>query len=110
MTNTRKKKRSNGTLLHIDHVPPHLAKEKIDSLGIHGSSPPPYSPDIALCDFWLFRDIKMKLERMSFATPSALASDFQEILDEIYIAECVKVFHEWEVRLRPCINSGDEYL
>jgi hypothetical protein len=36
----KKKKRSNGTFLQIDHVRPHLVQAKFDSLGIHRLSHP----------------------------------------------------------------------
>jgi hypothetical protein len=52
----------------------------------------------------------MKLEGMFFATPSAFVCEMQEILDEICITKWVKIFDEWEVRLRLCIDSGGEYL
>jgi hypothetical protein len=75
----------------------HFAQAKFDSLGIHCLNNLPYNSDISLCDFWLFKYIKMKLEAMSFATPSVLVYEVQEILDMIYIIEYVKIFDEWKV-------------
>jgi hypothetical protein len=34
----------------------------------------------------------------------------QEILDMIYIIEYVKIFDEWKVWVRQCIDSGGEYI
>jgi hypothetical protein len=65
-----------------------------------------YSPDIDLRDFLLFGHIKMKLEGMSFASPSALVCEVHKIIDEIWITKWAKGFGDWEVRLRRCIDSG----
>jgi histone-lysine N-methyltransferase SETMAR len=48
-------------ILHLDNAPAHdalrvhefLAKKSITKM-----EHPPYSPDLALCDFWLFRKLK----------------------------------------------------
>jgi hypothetical protein len=87
-----------------------LAQAKFDSLGIRRLSHPPYSPDTASCNFSFFGYIKMQLEGISFATPSTLICDVQEMLDEICLIEWVTPFDEWEIRLRRCIDSGGEYL
>jgi hypothetical protein len=68
----RKKDRSYGTFWHVGNACPHLIQSKFDSMGIHSLLHPPYSPDIAPCDFWLFGHLKMKLEGIFFGTPAAL--------------------------------------
>ena len=60
---------SGDWLLHHDNVPAHssnlvqqfLAKHKIVQL-----CQPPYSPDIAPCDFWMFPELKMALTGKRF--------------------------------------------
>jgi hypothetical protein len=69
---TRKKKRSYGIFSHIENVSPHLVQSKYNLMGIHQLSHPLYSPDIASCNFWLFRYLKMKLEGMFFDRLAAL--------------------------------------
>ena len=47
-------------LLH-DNAPAHnskVAKSKHAEYGIEVLPHPPYSPDLALCDFWLFQKLK----------------------------------------------------
>jgi hypothetical protein len=48
-------------------------------MSIHGLSDPPYSPDIASCDFWFFGCLKMKLDGMFFDTPAALLAEVEAI-------------------------------
>jgi hypothetical protein len=71
-----------------------LLQAKFDFLGIHRLQDPRYCLDVAWCDFGLFESVNMKLEAMSFPAPVAMTSEVQEILDEIWITEWVKVFHE----------------
>ena len=47
-------------ILH-DNARPHKSlavRQKIQDMGMHEVPHPPYSPDIAPCDFWLFRKLK----------------------------------------------------
>jgi hypothetical protein len=107
---TRTQNRSYRTLLHIDGTPPHLVHSKFDSIGIDRLSDPAYSPDIAPCDFWRFRYLKMKLERMFFDAPAALLGEIEEILGDISIIEWAKMFDEWKDHLKGCIDAEGEYL
>jgi len=113
MMNTEAKREKEPIIwhfLHIDNARPHLVQSKFDSMGIHRLPHPPYSPDIAPCDFWLFGYLKMKLEGMFFDTPAALLAEVEEILGDISITEWVKVFDEWKDRLKRCIDAEGEYL
>jgi hypothetical protein len=106
----KREKTDHMALLHLENALPHLVQLKFDLMGIHQLSYPPYSPDIAPCDFWLFGDFKMKLEKMFFDTPAALLAKVKEILGNISITEWVKVFDEWKDRLKRCIDAEGEYL
>jgi hypothetical protein len=44
---------------------------------------PPYSPDLATCDFMLFPQLKMKLKGRRFETVSDIQRELQVILDSI---------------------------
>ena len=50
-------------LLHHDNVPAHMAGRTVISLNdqhVQLLEHPPYSPDLALCDFWLFSKQKKR--------------------------------------------------
>ena len=54
---------ANGWILHQDNAPAHRAiatQETIAQLGIEIMPHPPYSPDLAPCDFYLFPQVKKK--------------------------------------------------
>jgi hypothetical protein len=44
---------------------------------------PPYSPDLAPCDFALFPKLKMKLMGQRFETVSDIQRELQAVLDSI---------------------------
>ena len=64
---TRKKQPDllqRGVILHQDNTPAHKAKlvqEILQKLNIETLAHPPYSPDLAPCDFWLFPVLKDSL-------------------------------------------------
>ena len=62
-------------LFHHDNAPSHRAsttQEKIDRLSIEVLGHPPYSPDLAPCDFFLFPTLKKILRGRQFDDVAAL--------------------------------------
>jgi len=56
-------------VLHHDNVPAHTAlsiREILAKKNIPVLPHPPYSPDLALCDFYLFPELKSKLKGHRF--------------------------------------------
>jgi hypothetical protein len=78
-------------------------------MGIHRLRHPPYSPDVAPCDFWLFGSLKMKLERILCVTPTPFVVEAEEVLGDNSMTEWAKVFDEWKDCLKQCIDSEGEY-
>ena len=56
--------KSGQWYFHQDNAPVHnsiLVTDCLTKMGIKTVPHPPYSPDLALCDFWLFPKLKEKL-------------------------------------------------
>jgi hypothetical protein len=70
---------------------------------------PPYSPDLAPCDFYLFGYVKQRLAGFSFDSAEHPLEAVQEVLDGIEKVTLEAVFLEWTQRLRNCIASNGEY-
>ena len=52
----------SGILLHHDNAPSHSSRIVMDTVNKLELLPhPPYSPDLAICDFWLFPNLKNRL-------------------------------------------------
>jgi histone-lysine N-methyltransferase SETMAR len=71
---------------------------------------PPYSPDLARSDFWLFERIKTALAGAEFDEPEQLLSAITELLNTISVEELRAVFDEWVERVRWVTeNEGVSY-
>jgi hypothetical protein len=106
----RPKKRARHTCLHLDNAPIDRADDDFDRLGITRLFHPPYSPDLTPCDFWLFGNLKTKLEGNIFTSAMELMAKINEILMDIPLHKFVSVFDEWKRRLIECIDTGGDYL
>jgi hypothetical protein len=51
---------------------------------------PPYSPDLAPSDFYLFRTVKEKLKDIEMVDEEDLSYRLQEHLNDIQIRECAR--------------------
>ena len=99
-------------LLH-DNAPAHtstivtafLKKEKVTVL-----PHPPYSPDLAPCDFFLFRKLKAFLAERKYQSRQALGSAILQYLITVPKSAYPDAFKKWIHRLKLCISSHGEYF
>jgi hypothetical protein len=71
---------------------------------------PPYSPDLAPSDFYLFGYIKHQLQGHEFTEGTELVSAISEILNQIPINTLVDVSDDWMRRLQRCNDINGEYV
>jgi hypothetical protein len=71
---------------------------------------PPYSPDLAPCDFFLFGYLKSQLEGKTFFDDNSLKTEVERILREIPITLLCSVMEDWVHRLNQCIESAGDYV
>ena len=71
---------------------------------------PPYSPDLAPCDFWLFPDLKRHLKGRRFESESELIAAFLEAVECIPASSYSKLFDMWLHRYQRCIDANGEYF
>jgi histone-lysine N-methyltransferase SETMAR len=90
----RPMKRCRTILFHLDNPTPHRASQDFDRLGIARLSHPPYSQDLAPCDFWLFGALKRKLEGFTFEDQIAVLLAINIIFSTIPREEFISVFDE----------------
>jgi hypothetical protein len=70
---------------------------------------PPYSPDLAPSDFYLFGYAKKCLAGFSFEDADQLLVAVEGVLEGIEKVTLQAVFLEWMDRLRKCIATNGEY-
>jgi histone-lysine N-methyltransferase SETMAR len=76
----------NGFILHQDNAPAHTAlsvKQFLAEKQIAVLQHPPYSPDLALCDFFLFPKVKSVLKGTRFASVTEVKKKTMELLRQL---------------------------
>jgi len=101
-----------GMKLHFDNARPHSSATtlaKIDELKLTKLPHPPYSPDLAPSDFYLFGYLKSKLAGSTFPDTRTLLTRLREIFACIEQKVLESVYEEWKIRLSRVIELGGEY-
>jgi len=100
--NVRRKRpelwRSGEWFLHQDNAPAHTAlsvTRYLASLGWTVIRHPPYSLDLAPCDFFLFPTMKNTLKGKRFATMEEVKTASQEALNNIKLQQFQRCFTQW---------------
>jgi histone-lysine N-methyltransferase SETMAR len=70
---------------------------------------PPYSPDLSLCDFWLFELLKQKIKDRMFQTVEEIKIAIHRVWDELTLDNLQSVFFNWIERLKWVSEHGGEY-
>jgi hypothetical protein len=71
---------------------------------------PPYSPDLAPCDFYLFLKIKSVLRGTHFLSVEDVKAKTTEILNSLSENDLQNCFERWQHRMQLCVNSEGNYF
>ena len=71
---------------------------------------PPYSPDLAPCDFSLFPKIRSVLKRTHFMSVESVTAKTAEILNSLTEHDLRNCFEHWQHRMQLCVNSEGYYF
>jgi transposase len=99
-------------MLHFDNAQVHSTervRENLASLGFRRMAYPPYSPDLALCDFFLFSAMKQAFTGQHFAAIGDLPMSVEAFLRGLSADFLETIFQEWIRRSQLCCNSDGEY-
>ncbi|KAI6647565.1 Transposase [Oopsacas minuta] len=102
-----------GMKFHHDNAPAHTArktKDYIKQSGLELIDHPPYSPDLAPCDFWLFPTIKRHLKGRRFDSETELSAAFLDAIDLISESRYSRLFDMWLELCQRCIDANGEYF
>ncbi|KAL4088708.1 hypothetical protein QTP88_023792 [Uroleucon formosanum] len=106
-------KESGSWKLRHDNAPAHSAHVVQQFLAKHGIpvvSQPPYSPDLAPCDFFLFPKIKMALKGKCFQDVDEIKQNATEQLRGVSKNDFHRCFQKWQERWRTCMDSEGAYF
>ena len=99
--------------LHRDNARPHTAKvvtEFLEERKIEIVPHPPYSPDLAPCDFHLYPTLKKNIKGRRFDSAQAALDAVQGILKRMSEEGFQGVYEKWQERWLKCIKLGGEYI
>jgi len=104
---------SGNWILHHDNAPANraittnefLAKNNIPSL-----PQPPYFPDLAPCDFFLFPQLKKTMEGRRFHYIVDIQANATRQLRAIIKSDYQRCFCQWQERWNKCIQARGHYF
>jgi transposase len=105
--------RNNSWIIHHDNAPAHASLLIRDFLAQHETTvlpQPPYSPDLAPADFFLFQKLKSTLKGQRFQSVQEIKENSLEDLRAIPKNAFQDCFRKWKKRWERCINSQGEYF
>lgn len=105
--------KENSWVLHQDNAPAHSAFSVKTFLANHNIpvlEHPPYSPDLAPCDFYLFPKIKSALKGTRFDTVEDVKRKATEVMKGLTQNDFQHCFGQWKIRLERCRDRGGVYI
>ena len=102
-----------GMFLHHDNASAHTAMRTVEFLqqsGVKLVDHPPYSPDLAPCDFELFPKVKEQLRGRRFGSAEEAVAAYREHLERISKDTWRKTINTWFRRMQLCIDASGEYF
>ncbi|GFS71034.1 FLJ37770-like protein [Trichonephila clavipes] len=71
---------------------------------------PPYSPDLAPCDFYLFPKVKSALKGTRFESVEAVKEKAARVLKELTKDDFQHCFQQWKIRMERCRDREGVYI
>jgi hypothetical protein len=71
---------------------------------------PPYSPDLAPCDVFLFPKMKLKLKECWFDTAEETQAKSQRVLDTLTVKDFQDALQKWRRRWDRCLHVERNYF
>ena len=102
----------NIRLLH-DNAPAHKSKivtEFLRSERVTVLPHPPYSPDLAPCDFFLFPRVKKHLAGKRYTSRESVGSAVYQCMKGIPTEDYENAFKRWIHRLKLCVSNNGDYF
>ena len=100
---------TRGLLLHHDNASAHTARATttfLEEKNVQLVAHPPYSPDLAPNDFFLFPKVKRQLKGKKFQTPEDARRFFDAIVSGLPESTWSGAFGNWFYRMDKCIESS----
>ena len=106
-----KKWQNQNLIIHHDTAPAHRSFKASQFLAKNNMtviSHPPYSHDLAPCEFFLFPKLKLRMKCRRIDTIEEIQEDSQRLLDTIPKRDFQGCFQAWQKRWDRCIRAKGE--
>lgn len=100
-------------ILHHDSAPTHFrssVKRFLAKYSIPVLDHPPYSPDLAPCNFYLFSKVKSALKGTRFESVEAVKEKAARVLKELTEEDFQHYFEQWKIHMERCRDRGEVYI
>ncbi len=100
-------------LLHHDNAPAYRAEivtEFLEDNDMQMTPYPPYSPDLAPSNFWLFPKLKDHLRGEWYESQSQLGSVIFQYMKHMSQDDFTSCYQQWQNRLKRCVEVKGEYF
>ena len=100
-------------LLHHDYASADTAAVTLDFLAAHDVqlvTHPPYSPDLALCDWFLFPSVKKQLKGKQFQNAEDARAFFEGVIFGIPQSTWSGVIDSWFERMVKCVQAKGGFI
>ncbi|UYV74198.1 hypothetical protein LAZ67_11002402 [Cordylochernes scorpioides] len=90
---------NNDWILHVGNARPHTAHVVLQFLAKHSTIQiphPPYSPDLAPNDFFLYTKLKMNLKRRKFDNVDMIQAESKATLRNLSKSDFISCFDNWK--------------
>ena len=97
-----------GLLLHHDNASAHTAAVTLDFLAasdVQLVTHPPYSPDVAPCDWFLFPSVKRQLKGKQFQNAEDARAFIEGVILDIPQSTWSGVIDSWFKRMAKCVQA-----
>ncbi len=100
-------------LLHHDNATPHTATITLAHLGENKMDMvphPPYSPDLAPSDYFLFPEIKAKMRGVAYRNIAQVQAAATEVMRQIPVEKFEEAIKDLPVRWAKCVQVQGDYF
>lgn len=100
-------------ILLQDNATPHVSVPTLAFFGENDFdllSHPPYSPDLALCDFWAFPHVKSQMRGKVYPNIEAVQKEVKSILRKTPKEMFAQAMYDLPVCWSKCVQSAGEYF
>ena len=102
-----------GLIFRDDNAKPHRAwitNEFLLENHVEQYQNPPYSPDLSLCDFFLFPKLKKQLRGIRFNDDNEMLTALEQAIDSLTKEDLKNCLEDWLIRMHKCIDAEGQYF